>query len=110
MRAVCAASERGALPAVVSSIRTAVSGTALPSVGPHHPTRERKRRQPPKRSARTRGCPMSAQPLVELREVAREFPVTAGVLQRRVGAVQAVAGVSLALAPGTTFGLVGESG
>ena len=48
--------------------------------------------------------------LVELQEVRRDFPVTSGVLQRRVGAVQAVAGVSLELAPGTTFGLVGESG
>src|SRR4029079_6118674 len=40
-RAVAAASVGGALSAVVSSIRTTVSATALPSVGPHHPTRER---------------------------------------------------------------------
>ena len=58
-RAVAAASERGALSAVVSSLRSAVSGTALPSVGPHHPTRERKRGRPPHRTGRTRGCPMS---------------------------------------------------
>src|SRR5712691_4061501 len=59
MRAVSAASNRGALPAVVSSIRPAVSGTALPSVGPHSPLSERKSNNPSNRTGRTRGCPMS---------------------------------------------------
>ncbi|MGH3831359.1 MAG: dipeptide ABC transporter ATP-binding protein, partial [Pseudonocardiaceae bacterium] len=51
-----------------------------------------------------------AVPLVEVRDLVKEYPVTAGLLQRRVGAVSAVAGVSFTLAPGETFGLVGESG
>ena len=47
---------------------------------------------------------LSAQDLV------KEFPVTRGVLQRRVGTVSAVAGVSFDIRKGETLGLVGESG
>ncbi len=49
--------------------------------------------------------------ILEFREVTKEFPVTAGaVLRRRIGAVHAVSEVNLAVRPGETFGLVGESG
>ncbi|MGD0559308.1 MAG: ABC transporter ATP-binding protein [Streptosporangiaceae bacterium] len=49
--------------------------------------------------------------LLEISHLVKDFPVTAGaVLQRRVGAVSAVADVSFAVPKGTTFGLVGESG
>jgi peptide/nickel transport system ATP-binding protein len=50
-------------------------------------------------------------PLLELRHLVKEFPVTSGaILQRKVAAVHAVSDVSFSVAPGTTFGLVGESG
>ena len=49
-------------------------------------------------------------PLLELRNLVKEFPITAGVLQRKVASVKAVSDVSFSVPAGTTFGLVGESG
>ncbi len=51
-----------------------------------------------------------ASPLLALTHLVKEFPITAGVLQRKVGAVHAVSDVSFSVPAGTTFGLVGESG
>jgi peptide/nickel transport system ATP-binding protein len=49
--------------------------------------------------------------ILEFRAVTKEFPVTAGaILRRKIAAVHAVSDVSLAVRPGETFGLVGESG
>jgi peptide/nickel transport system ATP-binding protein len=49
--------------------------------------------------------------LLVLKDVVREYPITAGaILQRRVNSVKAVSGVSFSVARGETFGLVGESG
>jgi peptide/nickel transport system ATP-binding protein len=48
--------------------------------------------------------------LLALEGVYKEFPVTAGVMQRRIGAVKAVSDVSIEIRAGETFGLVGESG
>jgi oligopeptide/dipeptide ABC transporter ATP-binding protein len=49
-------------------------------------------------------------PLLVVNNVVKEFPIRRGILRRKVGAVQAVTGVSLEVARGETFGLVGESG
>ncbi|MCU1438959.1 dipeptide ABC transporter ATP-binding protein [Nocardioides sp.] len=43
-------------------------------------------------------------------DVRKYFPITAGVLKRTVGHVQAVDGISLELYQGETLGIVGESG
>jgi len=50
-------------------------------------------------------------PLLDIRNLVKEFPVTSGViLRRKVAAVHAVSDVSFSVPTGTTFGLVGESG
>jgi peptide/nickel transport system ATP-binding protein len=49
-------------------------------------------------------------PLLELNNLVKEFPITSGMLQRKVASVKAVSDVSFSVPAGTTFGLVGESG
>ncbi|RDI67405.1 dipeptide ABC transporter ATP-binding protein [Nocardia pseudobrasiliensis] len=52
-----------------------------------------------------------APPLLTVRNLVKDFPVTSGaILRRRVGAISAIADVSFSVAAGETFGLVGESG
>jgi oligopeptide transport system ATP-binding protein len=48
--------------------------------------------------------------IVEVHDLKVHFPITAGILQRTVGHLAAVDGVSFALKRGETFSLVGESG
>jgi len=49
-------------------------------------------------------------PLVEVQDLRKHFPVRRGVLRRPVATVRAVDGVTLAIRPGETLCLVGESG
>ena len=53
---------------------------------------------------------MSAQHLLEVRDLKTWFPIRRGVLQRVTGHVKAVDGVNFYLDKGETLGLVGESG
>jgi peptide/nickel transport system ATP-binding protein len=50
------------------------------------------------------------QPLLEVNDLVKHYPVRTGVLRRRVGTVHAVDGVSFSVDVGETLGLVGESG
>lgn len=52
----------------------------------------------------------TAVPLLVVDQLQVYYPIKAGVLRRRVGWVRAVDGVNLAVHPGETVGLVGESG
>ena len=55
---------------------------------------------------------MNSEPkhLVEVNDLKTHFPITAGVLNKTVGHVKAVDGVSFSIEAGKTLGLVGESG
>ena len=50
------------------------------------------------------------EPVLEVRDLVKHYPVRNGLLRRSVSAVKAVDGVSLTLGRGRTLGLVGESG
>ncbi len=49
-------------------------------------------------------------PLLQIENAVREYPVTAGLLKRKVASVKAVSDVTLTVGEGEALGLVGESG
>ncbi|HEY4768833.1 MAG TPA: ABC transporter ATP-binding protein, partial [Candidatus Limnocylindria bacterium] len=49
-------------------------------------------------------------PLVQVEHLSEFFPITGGILQRKVAEVKAVDDVSFTINRGETLGLVGESG
>jgi ABC-type oligopeptide transport system ATPase subunit len=49
-------------------------------------------------------------PLLEVRNLKKYFPITAGILRHHVGDIKAVDGVDFTINQGEVFGMVGESG
>ena len=52
----------------------------------------------------------NSNPILKVRNLSVDFPIFGGILQRKVGAVNAVKDVSFDLLQGETLGIVGESG
>lgn len=50
------------------------------------------------------------EPLLEVRQLVKTFPIRGGIFRRKVAEVRAVDGVDLDVYPGEALGLVGESG
>jgi oligopeptide/dipeptide ABC transporter ATP-binding protein len=57
-----------------------------------------------------RDDPNGVAPILDVRDLVKQFPIRAGVFRSVIGQVQAVSGVSFDVRPGETLGLVGESG
>jgi len=56
------------------------------------------------------GSDAAERPLLEVRDLVKHFPIRRGLLQKTIGHVRAVDGVSFDVARGSTLALVGESG
>jgi oligopeptide transport system ATP-binding protein len=54
--------------------------------------------------------PADPAPILEVRDLVKDFDVSTGLFKRARGVVRAVAGVSFSIPRGETLGLVGESG
>ena len=74
------------------------------------PARGRPSREPAAGDRRRRTTAVVGEVVLSAKDLVKDFPVTRGALQRRVGAVSAVAGVSFDIRKGETLGIVGESG
>jgi peptide/nickel transport system ATP-binding protein len=93
-------------PAVVKETLVAARAAGTGSAAPKVSVVAERASAPATATASSNG-----KPLLQVTDVVREYPVTAGqILRRKVNSVKAVSNVSLAVRPGESFGLVGESG
>ena len=92
-------------PALRPCHRTVPSGQSGPGAGGRHPSRTWRGLLEPRVDVMT-----EAAPLLSIRDLRMHFPVRAGVMNRQVGAIKAVDGISFDIQRGETLGLVGESG
>jgi peptide/nickel transport system ATP-binding protein len=102
-------------PPVDSAAEPPADPSADPPVGPVHPARPPHPVFPSPPAHPVRPAPRTRTPepaaLIRLTAVSKEYPLHSGPFARRRGAaVSAVAGVSLTVRRGETFGIVGESG
>jgi oligopeptide/dipeptide ABC transporter ATP-binding protein len=77
---------------------------------PSHPYTKKLFAALPENLARPAAATAEPAPLLGVADLAVHFPIRRGILQRTVGQVRAVDGVSLELPAGRTLALVGESG
>ncbi len=56
------------------------------------------------------GAERGAEEMLRVDNLVKEFPIKAGLIRHKVGAIHAVSDVSFTIRQGETFGLVGESG
>jgi oligopeptide/dipeptide ABC transporter ATP-binding protein len=96
----------GAASARPAGVSTNGTGVHAPGHGAGAPAAAAR----PKANGASLGPVTAVQPVVEVRGLKKHFPVKKGLLRRTVGHVYAVDGVSFAINPGETLGLVGESG
>jgi peptide/nickel transport system ATP-binding protein/oligopeptide transport system ATP-binding protein len=83
---------------------------ADPAAQPGSPSHADGRNTPPAGEP-ARSVAGVAEPLVQVRDLVKHFPISRGIiLQRKIGAVRAVDGVSFDVGRGETLGIVGETG
>jgi peptide/nickel transport system ATP-binding protein len=99
---------RSEAPALVDAAREHEAVDGAHAVRCHFPLE--RRAGPAAAPGPAREAQAGSHVLVEVRDLRVHFPVTRGVLRRRVGSLRAVDGVSFDLRAGRTLALVGESG
>src|SRR5437588_3120384 len=101
---------RGANADLAGLARGAFARGAPPGRGASRSCQSGRSRAPGGGRGRMTGAE-NGSPLIEVRDLRKHFPITRGiVIQRQIGAVKAVDGLTFDVRQGETLGLVGETG